>query len=453
MDREYITDRVPDKLIQRIDALGSAGRFRRRAVLTKGNTRWELVCCIVEAFLPGERVPECMPPRRYQQATLYEDYLTTQECLEFARRLQEGHASFDGIDLQRSQNAHWSVELLPVNNDFMERAGYVIALQFGQGGSRASVRTLLATDQPYYPDGDEATRDWLSLRVYHGHSDTRNDHVIFLLPETRAYIASATFSDKGTLDIRVAGTGVGALPLLIKGAYWEGKAMRHIDAPIINSKAEIAMPRDADSFEYYLIDGAAAVYDFHREDRFSQLQQGRRTIGAVEDTLADQIRKACREGEGRHVEFKPFIDPSQKLKANDRKTKLLETIITVAAFANTGGGHIYLGVEDDCTVSGVDVELRTWAKGTLNESNISRYLGVLKSKIKELVYGEVTLRLSHAELNGGTVIVIEVPEATQKPIAIHGDRHLYIRAGASNQKASPELWRGILKSDKPLGLF
>lgn len=237
--------------------------------------------------------------------------------------------------------------------------------------------------------------------------------------------------------------------MLVKGAYWEGKTIRHINAPVIDTKAKIAIPRDADRFEYYLIDDAAVVYDFHREDRFSRLQQGHRALGAIESTLSDQIRKACRDGEGLHVEFKPFIDPGQKLRENNHKTKLMEIIRTVAAFANTGGGHIYLGIEDDCTVSGVDEELRTWAKGALNEANITRYLGALKSKIKDLVYGEVTLRLSHAGLDEGLVIVIEVPEVTQKPIAVHQDRHLYIRAGSNNQKALPELWRGILYPDTP----
>jgi predicted HTH transcriptional regulator len=207
-----------------------------------------------------------------------------------------------------------------------------------------------------------------------------------------------------------------------------------------------------DSLEYYLIDRAGMIYDFHREDRFWQLQQGRRTLGPVNRTLADQVRKACHDGEGMHVEFKPFIDPNEKFNSNKQKTKLLETIIAVVAFANTEGGHIYMGADDDCSISGVDEQLKAWTKGALDEPNISRYLGALKSRIKESVYGEVVLRLSHATLDGATVIVIEVPQAGQKPVAVHQDRHLYVRAGASSQKAPPELWRSILYAE-PQGLF
>jgi predicted HTH transcriptional regulator len=69
---------------------------------------------------------------------------------------------------------------------------------------------------------------------------------------------------------------------------------------------------------------------------------------------------------------------------------------------------------------------------------------IILSRIKESIYGEVTLRLSHTEIDGATVAVIEIPQAVQKLVAVHHDRHLYVRAGASNQTAPPELWRSIL---------
>ena len=47
MDREYTINKLPEKLTQRIQSENTANRFRRRAVLTKGNDRWELVCCTV----------------------------------------------------------------------------------------------------------------------------------------------------------------------------------------------------------------------------------------------------------------------------------------------------------------------------------------------------------------------------------------------------------------------
>lgn len=443
MDKEYGAE-PPAKLVEAF-RVSKAIRYRRRAVLTNGNNRWELVCCTVEGFLPGASVPDPVPSRRYPKAFLFEDYLTGAECLGFANDLQKGAVRLGEFELKRStQNPQWTAELLPLSNEYMARAGCVVSMGFTNHGTRAAVRTLLAADEPYYPDVDEAARDWLPFSVYHGYSDSRNDHVVFILPESRVFIADAAFSERETLAVAVAGSHLDSLSLVIKGAYWEGKVIHHFDAPIVNGSAEVSVAPAADSLEYYLIDRAGTVYDFHREDRFSQLQKGRRTLGSVNCTLADQVRKACHAGEGLHVEFKPFIDPNEKFNANKQKTKLLEVIIAVVAFANTEGGHIYLGVEDDCSISGVDEQLKAWAKGPLDEGSITRYLGALKNKIKESVYGEITLRTSHTEIDGGTVLVIEIPQARQKPIAVHQDRHLYVRAGASSQKAPPELWRSIL---------
>ncbi len=450
MDREYTSDRLPSKLVEHLKGSGDERRFRRRAVLSNGNDRWQLVCCTVEGFLPCETMPEPIPARRYAKAVLFEDFLTDAECRRFASDLQEGHARFGDIDVQRGQNTHWSTELLPVNNEYMVRAGYVISLQFSQHGSRAAVRTLLAADQPYYPDIDAAAHDWLPFPVYHGHSDARNDHVVFLLPETRAFIADAAPSEKGTIDIMVGGNEVDALSLLIKGAYWKGKEMHHLDEPVSQSKAVLTVPTDADRLEYYLMDSGGTVYDFHSEDRFSRLTPGQAKLGTVKRTLADQVREACDSGEGLHVEFKPFVAPEQGTGSPCHKTKLREVLVTVVALANTEGGHIYLGVEDDCTVTGVDHGLKEWAKAAIDETVISKYLGTLRNKIKEVVHGEVTLRLAPANVSDFLVVVIEVPPAERKPVSIHEDQHLYVRKGASNRKLPPDQWRQFLASALPL---
>jgi hypothetical protein len=251
----------------------------------------------------------------------------------------------------------------------------------------------------------------LPFRNYHGHSDARNDQIVFLLPETRAFIAGTTFSGKGTLDIAVAGAEVDTLSLLFKGAYWEEKSIRHYDAVVADAKAALVVPGDADRLEYYLIDREETVYDFHREDRFSRLIPDRNALGLLKRALGDQVREACRDGEGLHIEFKPLVAPDQELGSGNQKAKLREVVTTVVAFANTEGGHIYLGVDDDCTMTGVDKELQKWAKSAVDESIISRYLGALKNKIKEAVHGEVTMHVAHTVVGDALVVVIEVPPA------------------------------------------
>lgn len=439
MNAEY-SSKPPDKLIEQARL---SGPFRRRAVLTNEKGQWELLCCAIEGFRPGERISEPMRSRKYRQVILLEDLLSADECLSFVTELQAGHANFGTVNLKPFQNAQWTTIVMAVNNDYMAYTGYVIGLQFGQNRNQAPLGALLAPDQPYYPDVYEAARDWLPFPVYHGESDGRHGQIFFLLPETRAFITKAAFSEQETLDITVDGIDIGRLSLLIKGAYWVDKSIHHFENEIRASKAALTVPAYANRLEYYLLDREGAIYDFHREDRYSQFRSSVNLLGSVKRKI-DQVREAANKGEGRRIEFKPFVDLGSRRKSEDQKTKLDEIIKTVAAFANTDGGHIYLGINDDCSITGIDNKLNEWAKSAIDESVINSYLGALRSEITGRLNEEVTLELSYVQIDGVLVAIIEVPPATCKPVSIRQDNHLYARRGANNGQVPPAQWENIL---------
>jgi hypothetical protein len=457
MDHEYSHDRIPEKLIKHLQAAGDERRFRRRFVVTKGDDRWELVCCTVEGFLPGEALPDPVAAWRYPQALLSEDFLTGNECLRFAEALHAGDtvAIEEGIQLLRNQDTHWRTEMVSVTNDHMSRAGHVISVQFTQRRASISGKALITPEAPYFPEIDTAACAWLPFPVYHGHSDSRNDQVIFLLPETRAFIANASLSGNGTIDITVAGTEAGRIKLLVKGAHWRGKRIDHIHELVVNGKATLTVPTDAERIEYYLIDESGLVYDFHREDQYSRLGPGRSKLATVRRSLADQVREACFTDEGLHVEFKPFIAPEQKLGTPDQKTKLREIVKTVVAFANTEGGRLYLGIEDDCTISGINSELQSWIYETfgnrgIDDSAIANYLSALKSRIKEAVSGDTLAQLAHVRMGDAIVVIVEVPKASRRPLTIQDDYYLYVRIGNKTRKLSPDQWANFLLPDRSL---
>jgi hypothetical protein len=455
MDQEYTTDRVPEKLTERFNVDRYASFFRRRAVFAQVNEVWELICCTVEGFRPTESIPESMQIRRYQKAILYEDFLDRSGCLKFAQELHDGEVCIDGKEFRRKLNVHWTTELVSVGNDHMSNAGYVINVNFPQSGSRSFVRPLLSPDCPYYPDIGEAGRDWMPFPTYHGENDGRNERIFFLLPEVRAFIKEAIFSETGDLEVTVDGTEVMTLTLIIKGAYWDGTVLHHIEGQVNALKAALTVPSDVDRLEYYLIDNMGVVYDFYRQDRFSQQRRPGRALRDVSRAHEDRVRNACRSGEGRKIEFKPFIDLLDKFsRSNDLarrgrvNEKLNEVIKTVAAFSNTEGGHIYLGINDDCEISGVDQSLQKWAKEEVGDAQINQYLGVLKSKIKGGISGEVALQLIPIRIDGVLVMCIEVHPGQHGPVALPQEYHLYMRSGASNRRASPDQWASILKINK-----
>ncbi|MDB5976954.1 MAG: hypothetical protein JWR07_3714 [Nevskia sp.] len=436
----------PDWLLSQFEVNRSVRRFRRRAILIENSTRWELAACTVESFLPGQEMPKPTHSHQYKTALLFEDVLTGDECLTFIEQVRGGEVRFGQVIVQRSVTVQWCTEQVSPGNEYMRRSGRVVKLQFSQQGIGGWDNVLLARQEPYYPDADTAAQAWLPLRVFHGNRDGRVGSIIFMMPEERAYVSTAAFSDAQTLNIEVAGSEAYKLFLCIKGAYWEGREMHQIDTPIANLRTVVFLPASADRIEYYLIDSEGTIYDFHREDRFSRLAGTGDVLGALKPNLADQVREALHNGEGLNVEYKPLVPPDYDIGSVSKNTKLREILRTVVAFSNTSGGHIYLGIEDDGTVSGADQYLRTWAKADIDDAVAKRYCGALLSRLKDSVDGEISLRLAHTRFDSALVVILEVTKAQAIPVTIRNEQCLYVRRGASNIKLPPDQWKNYLIS-------
>ena len=357
-------------------------RFRRRAVLARSADReWGLVCCTVEVS-PGEsRRPKEVRSRRYEQVALYEDWLSAHSCIEFIDEVQNGRAAFGDVILKVQESTRWGLEPVPLANNYMPRAGYVVETQFGSRQGRVAHGPLLEPDEPYYPDLAEAARDWLPLTSYHGDHDGRNQHIMFLMPEYRAYFANAVLVDGG-LELRIDGTNTDQLVLVVKGAYWLDDLMSHFDCSVVDGKAVIEVPDAAERLEYVLMDSDGITYDFQREDKFNHSGLGRRHLAGVEKDLVGQVKAACVEGEGAKIEFKPFVDFAGGIGKKSNKTKFRELITTVVSFANTKGGRIYIGIDDECCVSDISSNLKKWAKSEIKEP-VNRYQGALTGRIRD----------------------------------------------------------------------
>ena len=128
---------------------------------------------------------------------------------------------------------------------------------------------------------------------------------------------------------------------------------------------------------------------------------------------SSEVRHLIDQGEGPTVEFK-----------EDFTTAIAREIV---AFANGSGGVILVGVADDGTPVGVDDPRRI----------ADRVMGLCRTGIKpaltpqtEVVTGE-----------GKTLLLIRVPEGTQKPYTANDI--CYVRAGATTRRARPDELRRL----------
>jgi hypothetical protein len=112
------------------------------------------------------------------------------------------------------------------------------------------------------------------------------------------------------------------------------------------------------------------------------------------------------EGENDHVEYKPWVSP----KSPEKEAELVETII---AFANTGGGRLYVGAADSGTPLG-DTALSKAFKDEPNAAAIQQAERI-KSLKREKIKPVPPVRVEPITVFGERLILVEVGRGSRRP--------------------------------------
>ena len=130
--------------------------------------------------------------------------------------------------------------------------------------------------------------------------------------------------------------------------------------------------------------------------------------------MSSRIKEFIRAGESNLIEFKKTLPNPEKLAK------------TLVSFANTRGGTVLVGVEDDRRLTGIpDFEEEKY---------------VLEKASGFFCLPEIAFSVTEEELDGKVLMVIEIPESSQKPhyaLDSRGEKQLYVRTGAQCILASP----------------
>ncbi len=151
------------------------------------------------------------------------------------------------------------------------------------------------------------------------------------------------------------------------------------------------------------------------------------------------MRQAIRTGENENAEFKPFVEP--------KNPKIEELKRTTVAFANTAGGTIFLGVNDDTTLEGVDGALMRWIASESKDGNQrsrkvesqdrARYDGLLRQALTAGITPTVPITSHYVEVDGLTILLVHVPRGTDGPYTRTAGS-CFVRAGGSTRHANPD---------------
>lgn len=135
------------------------------------------------------------------------------------------------------------------------------------------------------------------------------------------------------------------------------------------------------------------------------------------------IMKLSQLGEGNTLEYKRNTD------------KLVSILRSVSAFANTAGGIILVGVEDDGTIVGV--------------SDIGKIQEQLSNSISNRIKPQLIPEITVTEIDNKSVISVQIEHAPG-PYYLSDkgeEKGVYIRVGNSNRLAGPEVIEEIKRSN------
>jgi len=131
-----------------------------------------------------------------------------------------------------------------------------------------------------------------------------------------------------------------------------------------------------------------------------------------------EVTACIEEGEGLTVEFKRKVSTPEKIARE------------MIAFANTRGGIILFGIDDDRSVVGVESE-----KSELDDIALAA----------EHLCDPAVKHATHIyNFNGSDVICVEIPESEQKPhylVEDSDEQKSFVRVGENSIRASKEMIR------------
>ncbi len=210
-----------------------------------------------------------------------------------------------------------------------------------------------------------------------------------------------------------------------------------------NGAAHVSIESAIQDYSIFLMDGTSTWLD-QRDSRSFWPRPALEGADAPETTALVQLHADRDAGEGEEVEFKEWIPPTGE------QGKYRQLLDTVSAFANGGGGRIYVGVDDRGSIQGLDGPLRKQyvkTEGPEVERWRDVYARRLKQNVAEGIAPEIRPVLEWIDAAGRSVLRITVPSGTRTPHEVTETREIYVRRGATSRRPTPVEMRSLFYPD------
>lgn len=374
---------------------------------------------VLSVIIAGLRRVKRADKRRYGRYLLVSEVFPLTELVSRVASLADGHISVAGEQMNIKWHPHFEAQYHSSENQFHDWPGWVFAL--GQSESQHLGQDPLISwrFQPYI-DLADAIRDWTGISMSTS-GDSRAGRVLLFVPCFAGRFTRLAY-DRHSLILETSCARPSMKVSLIAG----GDA--HVVKKLLKAtrKMRVDFKEKPANLRLYLIDSESIAVDFYEETEF-WASRSRRILHSTA-SAPEELTAQIRQGESDQTEFKPYI-----VRGDKKQGEILEAVI---AFANTGGGRLFFGVNNHAEVEGIDAAISR--SGKPREKVLAEYTAWLRAYIGENLNRVPEIELAHAQVWGKTILLLTVKEGRAKPYFDFRTKQTFIRRGSNNVRADPE---------------
>lgn len=124
-------------------------------------------------------------------------------------------------------------------------------------------------------------------------------------------------------------------------------------------------------------------------------------VGGLTD--ADRVMSLIRQGESGSVEFKESFSLDVRKNTSERYVEL-SSLKTIAAFLNSDGGFLLIGVSDEGSIAGLNKEIQVFHKGK-KDKFLLNFKNHVKARIGEEFYPYIDHKF--ISIAGSEILLVE----------------------------------------------
>lgn len=408
-----------EKAFKDIEELVSTGNYRSftlRVEILKPN-RFVTACMSFDhrEAMESDRV------LHYPQAILASFSGGVDTWLDFALRLMSGELEVDGINIPANLSYSNAEDEL-----HLERGGNQPRKTFWFSQSENDQlylnKPLIAPGLPPFANLADA-----SARFVHQTAVAHNQ-----IPHERTFVISLPHASHiglaewlpGALRIQLVEDKLPGHQLDV--FFWETNRVIHAESILeLSQQNVVPVPFGTTIIAgHLLIPEGTIAQSFVLYSPYSFLGNARSALSIEQLVKADILA-----GESDIREMKTFFNPDENSTMRDR------VLHSAIAFANTSGGNIYIGIEDEGELSG-NAKLVKAMKKPIPEENARDLTAKMRKYIVENTRPVIDISSDEVKIGSEWVVRLRI-EKSARMITTHMN-DVFIRSGASNRRPSAE---------------